>query len=193
MLTGFPFAKPSEYAEESPTVELLQYLVEKANAHGKASPRSIRQANFLIAFAGRNMGDDGIDNEDNKRVYDCADAIIVRLTALIDLPTSLHSLVINWSDREADQGTFGTTVRAWDHAHAEYLARYEMEHNDCHGDDYSGTVVDHNKGATWLAAELETALRDLTAWAELMRVPGAEAPPQIDAANKLLAQIDKLA
>jgi hypothetical protein len=81
----------------------------------------------------------------------------------------LYSVVINWNDCDPEQGTFGTTVRARDAAHAEALARAQMraslaEERDCDLggiDDEVGSCVECGRGAYWRAADLEQALRDV--------------------------------
>ncbi len=81
----------------------------------------------------------------------------------------LYSVIINWHDRDPEQGTFGTTVRARDEAHAEALARAQMrasiaEERECgldEVDDEFGSLVECGRGAYWGAADLEQALRDV--------------------------------
>jgi phage terminase large subunit-like protein len=81
----------------------------------------------------------------------------------------LYSLIINWRDRDWEQGTYATTVAATGDAHAEALARGQMqavlaEERGCDVDeidDEFGSLVECGRGAYWRAADLEQALRDV--------------------------------
>lgn len=81
----------------------------------------------------------------------------------------LYSVIINWHDRDPDQGTYGATVRAHNHGEAETMVRQMMraslaEERGCEVeevDDEFGSPVEVAEGAIWKAAELEQALRSV--------------------------------
>lgn len=203
---GQPFGAPTythsvvtnEAADESPTVALVRYLVD--TAHESLSPdilaaRSTRKvllnARNWLKVADEDLIEDDFDGEVNPPILELAAPIIADLSTLIPGVLSLHSLVINWSDHDTEQGTFGTTVRAWDHTHAEYIARVDMERSEDAGSDFTGSVVDHNIGASWMADELEKALRALAEWARANAT--GDLPEPLLAADKVLARVDAAA
>jgi hypothetical protein len=108
-----------------------------------------------------------------------------------------YSVIINWNDRDQEQGTFGTTVRAANHDEAEALARKEMRmfHVNNYGDDsvdeyedndgtFGGSVVECSEGAAWKAVEMEAALRRLIAGST------DDISEAMDHAHKIIAEID---
>jgi hypothetical protein len=98
-----------------------------------------------------------------------------------------YSVVINWNDHQRDEGTYGCTVRARDHDHAERIVRarmmwsqweewrridksmskrdvadiYAVETFD--GPQYFGSLIECSEGASWKAADLEASLRTMRA------------------------------
>lgn len=185
----------SEAAAESPTAQLVQYLIDAAheslsadNLASHATAKVLLNARHFLTNAEEGMIEEDFDGEVNPGIIEQAIPIIADLEGLVPGEAALHSLVINWCDHDMEQGTFGTTVRARDHTHAEYLARRDMELSEDAGNDFNGTIVEHSIGATWKAAELETALRNLVRWA------GGEGIPSepLDKATALLAEIDAI-
>lgn len=181
-------------SEGSPTVALVRYLIDTAheklpadNLASHATGKVLLNAASWLKVADEELIEEDYDRAVNPPILEQAAPIIADLINLIPGALSLHSLVINWSDRDSDQGTFGTTVRAWNHTHAEYLARAEMEASEDAGSDFDGSIVDHNIGATWLADELEQALRGLVAHFGPMAATDNEAMAK---AKALLTRID---
>ncbi len=84
----------------------------------------------------------------------------------------LYSLIINWHDRDAEQGTYGATVYADSPEEAEATVRAKMcqslaEERGCDVDDVDvefGSVVDCGTGAYWAADRMEKALAALLEW-----------------------------
>jgi hypothetical protein len=122
------------------------------------------------------------------------------------------SVLIAWDDNDGEQGNFGDIVRARDYTHAERIVRARMcwSHWGNHrwkGDSrrgslssyrnadgsYFGTVLDCHEGATWKAAELEKALRELLAEVDATAArTGWADNGQRENARKLIAEIDRL-
>ena len=110
------------------------------------------------------------------------------------------SVLLNWSDGDPEQGTFGCYVRAANEDDAEAKAREEMRrsHLSQYGFDgaeedgaMGGSVVEMAEGAIWLALELETALRRLLASVdETAARTGWADHGEREAARKVLAEID---
>ncbi len=181
-------------AEDSPTIRLVRYLIDKLRDDAldatPAGSAAFVDARAFIARADEEM-DANNDDGENATIFEAANPIIAALSACITAPRSIYSFIINWSDSDVEQGTFGTTVRAWDYTHAEFLARAEMETAEGAGSEFDGTIVDQNVGASWLADDLEKALRGLLSWsdAELIHNPAPE-PPALITARQLLAKID---
>lgn len=205
---GYPFGGPAFYhsevtneaAKNSPTVALVRYLIDAAhdtlpadNIASHATSKVLLNAHNWLKVADEDLIDEDYNDEVNPPVLEQAAPVIADLTGLIPGVLAVHSIVVNWSDRDPEQGTYGATVRAWDHEHAEYLARAEMEMNEDHGDDLTGSIVDHNVGATWRAADLEEALRNLAAYARTVSVGhGHDMPDALRKAEQLLAEIDAI-
>lgn len=147
---------------ESPAVHLLHFVERTATTRLEVTdavlplhPRIVAARRLLrMAPAFR----DDMDSDEGTAFRDTVAELTSELAACVTLPLSTFSLVINWSDGDADQGTFGTTVRAWGRHHAELLARAEMEASDS-GSDFTGSVVDCTEGATWEAPAMEKLLR----------------------------------
>jgi hypothetical protein len=109
-----------------------------------------------------------------------------------------YSIIINWNDRDAEQGTFGSTVRARTPKAAERKVRAEMWEIYAGAEDRKptakeiretgGSVVEMHEGALWRAPEMEATLRKLLEWEKTMG--GWEAPAWAEA-RKLIASIDK--
>jgi len=84
----------------------------------------------------------------------------------------LYSLIVNWHDRDAEQGNYAATVRAADADEAEEVVRKMMrqqlaEERDCpvdEVDDEFGSVVECGTGAYWAADRMEKALAALLEW-----------------------------
>lgn len=184
----------NEDAKDSPTVQLVRFLIDAVHADLINDASSHSTAKVLLNAANwLKVADEELDDDPHdpayREVIGQADPVITDLTNLLPGSLSLHSLVINWSDGNTQEGTFGTTVRAFGHDHAEYLARREMELSEDGGSDFTGECVDHNTGATWKADELETALRDLVAHFGPMAASSNDAMIR---AKALLAELDAL-
>lgn len=179
---------------EFPTIDLVYFLAERAKAKGhdvSSAEAWIRVA--LEDFKSlRESDSDAATKADLRVLFDAAQVHIDALMALFgDEPRSVHSLVINWNDRDSDEGTFGETVRAFDGTHAERLVRVAMEQTeDGAGEGFYGTVVDHTEGATWEAKALETALRGLIAGIEGKEIAVFNA--KLAEAKTVLARIDAI-
>lgn len=93
---------------------------------------------------------------------------------MADLKT--YSVVINWNDRDVDEGTFGATVRAPNRDEAEAIVRSLMRATD-EGSWPFGSVVECSEGTIWAAADLEKALRPIV-W-QLERMDGL--PEEVEA------------
>lgn len=111
-------------------------------------------------------------------------------------PLKTYSVIINWNDRDAECGTYGTTVRACNHEAAEQAARWEMwaSDNDGGGDpppdditDEYGSCVESSEGAAWKARDMEGVLRDLLAWEHMM---GGFSATAWERARAIIAEID---
>lgn len=179
----------SEAAKDSPTVQLVRYLIDAVHSQGSNGAEALAAAEGWLAVADADLTEDDYDDANQPLLNDAA-PIIAALMACVPHKLSLHSLVINWNDHDSEEGTFGTTVRAWDSTHAEYLARAEMEVSEGRGYDFTGSVVDHNVGATWMADDLEKSLRELVA---ACRADGVyDITDALTGAEKLLAMIDNL-
>lgn len=119
------------------------------------------------------------------------------------------SIIINWDDRDSEQGTFGWCGLANDEAEAEAKARAEMratyvenmggdeeaeqmaEEKQDGDDEFGGSVVDFSRGAIWQAQELEDALRGLLKAAdETAARCGWSDHGEREAAHKLLSRLD---
>lgn len=193
-MTDFKHTDVTSLAGESPTVQLVQYLVDQLHEQLGADVifRSdlIRNAEAFLVSAGEQI--EFIGDDENLELLRTADPIIEAITALITKPTEIHSLVINWNDHDPEEGTFGTTVRAWSYDHAEYIARAQMETLEFRGSEFYGAITDHNRGATWLADDLEKALRSLLAAAkaaETLATSTEELGTALERAGKVLAEI----
>lgn len=108
-----------------------------------------------------------------------------------------YSVVLNWSDTDREQGTFGCHVRAADPTEAEAKARQEMRasYSDTYrmdaDDDIGGSVVELTEGAIWLAPQMENALRGLLARVdEIAARTGWSDRGEREAARQVLAEID---
>lgn len=86
-----------------------------------------------------------------------------------------YSVIINWNDRDREQGTFSWSGIAADEHEAERMTREEMAASDLDADhegepisseDTGGSVVEITHGAIWQAQELEDALRAILPYAE---------------------------
>ena len=95
-----------------------------------------------------------------------------------------YSFVINWNDRDSEEGTFAWTGIAKNGTEAEKLAREamrahyvetyggdeeaeQMANDRQDGDDeFGGSVVSESMGAAWDAQALEDALRAVLPYAE---------------------------
>lgn len=73
-----------------------------------------------------------------------------------------YSVIINWHDRDREQGTYAATVRAPDYEEAEAIVRQMMRATG-EGSWPFGTCVECSEGAAWAAADLEKALREVEA------------------------------
>lgn len=107
-----------------------------------------------------------------------------------------YSIIINWNDNDADEGTYGATVRARTPAAAERMVRAQMWRSESPSvmrqptakeiRETGGSVVELHEGALWRAPELEAALRKLLAWDK-----GVWTAPAWVEARALIASIDK--
>ena len=85
---------------------------------------------------------------------------------------TLYSIVINWNDRDPEQGTYGGTVRAASAQEAERMVRDEMRASlaDERGCDVaeiteeSGSCIECTEGAAWEAVNMERVLSGLLEW-----------------------------
>lgn len=93
---------------------------------------------------------------------------------MADLKT--YSVVINWNDRDVEEGTFGATVRAPNHDEAEAIARSLMRATG-EGSWPFGMCMECSEGAAWAASDLEKALRPIV-W-QLERMDGL--PEEVEA------------
>lgn len=124
------------------------------------------------------------------------------------------SLIFNWNDRDKEQGTFSTCVRAENHEEAEKLGRLDMRafHLDAYPPEngqtedeacelyedlnldgekeFGGSLVDISEGAVWKAQELEDALRGLVDNIELGIV--CDGGTALEKAKALLTEIDNI-
>lgn len=164
---------------EFPTVELVRYVADTLRALNRCLPEcdaALAAADAWLDGAEDRFRDASAGQfEEIERAKSAlieeADEIIKPMNRLIELKRTTHSLIVNWNDRDADEGTFGATVQAWSDEHAEALVRSDMEGTEpfC---SYDGTVVEHSHGAAWKARDMETALSDLLAWREAHALPG---------------------
>lgn len=77
-----------------------------------------------------------------------------------------YSVLIAWNDEQEDEGDYGAIVRAADRDEAEAKVRAMMAADDQFADEGAreyGRLLDCTEGATWKAADLEEALRDMRA------------------------------
>lgn len=126
-----------------------------------------------------------------------------------------YSVLIAWNDNDDDQGEFGDIVRATssDDAVAKVRAAMRENHIENHCDEdmdedeiaescaeyehegfdgekiFGGRVLDCHEGAIWKAAAMETALRDLLSWAQMM---GGWESPAWARAEAIIAELDAL-
>lgn len=119
-----------------------------------------------------------------------------------------YSLVIAWDDTDREQGTYGATVRARGHEHAERIVRARMAWSHWenyrdqdqsrreslrsylnHDGSYFGSVLECSEGAIWQAVEMEAALREVAEWADLIE---QNYPEMLftKSVRKVLAEID---
>ena len=180
---------------EFPTIDLVYFLAERAKAKGhdvSSVEAWIRVA--LTDFKSlRESVSDAATKSDLKVLFDAAQSHIDAMMALFgDEPRGVYSLVINWNDRDSDEGTFGETVRAFDDTHAEHLVRAAMEQSEdgIYHDGIYGTVVERFEGATWEAKALETALRGVIAGIEGKEIAVFNA--KLAEAKTVLARIDAI-
>jgi hypothetical protein len=121
-----------------------------------------------------------------------------------------YSVIINWNDRQSDEGTFGWSGKAENEADAEKKARDDMRAHyvDNYGADdeaeamaddkqdgdevLGGSLVDITTGAAWKAQDLEDKLTDLLRVAdEVAARCGWVDNGEREAARKLIADLDR--
>ncbi len=112
-----------------------------------------------------------------------------------------YSVIINWNDRDREQGTFSWSGIAADEREAERMTREEMAASDLDADhegepisseDTGGSVVEITRGAIWQAQELEDALRGLLSQVDQMAArAGWSDHGERETARKLIDNLDK--
>ncbi|MBY0361826.1 MAG: hypothetical protein K2X45_07950 [Phreatobacter sp.] len=152
--------------DDLPTLNLMFFLTTIAASKGHDVTAIETWIDDQIDAFGELRENFDANRSELEALYDEADTHIDTLMGLLgDLPKSIWSMVINWHDRDPEQGTFGHSCQAFNSEHAELLTRMEMERSDSgeNHHEFSGTIVDKQEGATWEAKNLEVALRNLVA------------------------------
>ena len=191
---GKEIPKAITISSDSPSIDLVAFLINELSTKGIAGGSVLSDALAWLdtATSRHDEASDNFDDGEFTKLLDEANAHAAAITSLIPSPRKLHSLVINWNDDDADEGTFGSTVRAWSHEHAEALVRAEMENmSENPGSDFSGECVDHNIGASWKAEEMEAIIRKLLA-TKALPTDHADRTAAFQEAENLIVSLDAL-
>lgn len=107
-----------------------------------------------------------------------------------DEDLNLYSVMIQWNDEDAEEGTYGTSVWARSPDEAEAFAREEMAAEAGLDEDEFGTAFEITEGAFWKASDLETTLRKIVELANSGDVTALEQISSIGGVT--LAGLDEL-